>query len=212
MLDQLVTELASRQYGCFSRLQVLAAGADDDLVHRRLAARRWLRAAPGVYALPGWPRSWQRDVWSAFLDVGPQAVVSHEAAARLHGLPLFAGDERVVLTVAHGDHQRPGRFLVHQSTDLRQTQLVRVDGLRVTSIPRTYADLAATTQAARFERSVDMAASERKLVIAELAALHAEMSRPGKRGMRLLGRVVGYRGAGYVPPNSELERWMRQAI
>ena len=212
MLDQVVSELASRQYGCFSRLQALGAGADDRVISRRLAARRWLQAAPGVYALAGCPGSWLRQLWIAYLDVGPHAVVSHEAAARLHRLPLFAAGPRAVLTVPHGDHERPGPCLVHQSTDLRPEQVVSVDGLPVTSIPRTYADLAAISPAARFERSVDMAASERRLVIGELAALYQELSRPGKRGMKLLGHVVGYRGAGYVPPNSELERWMRRAI
>ena len=212
--DKLIYELASRQYGSFNRRRALDAGFNDDMIATRLRTGRWLHAAPGVYSLPGFPDSWWRRIWIAHLDVGTHSVVSHESAAQVDGLPLFSAEGRVVVTVPHGDHQRKGRFEARQSTDLRPEHVRLVDGLPVTTPVRTYVDLAATNtrRRVRFERSVDMAVADRTVDLQELAALYEELKRPGKRGMRMLGQVVGYRGAGYVPPDSELGRWLREAI
>lgn len=118
MVDSIVTENASEQCGLFSRRQVLGAGGNDNLISRRLESGRWLRVATGVYSLAGWPQSWRRSLWSAHLHVSPASVVSHEAAAALHGLILFRPGP-VIVTVPHGDHERPiNDVRVHQSTDL----------------------------------------------------------------------------------------------
>jgi hypothetical protein len=145
MVDDRIHKLASRQYGSFSRGQVLGLGFTDKVIIDRLRSRRWQHVAPGVYSLPGLPDSWWRRVWIAHLDVGPHSVVSHESAAQVDGLPLYSGEGRVILTVPHGDHERRGPFEVRQSTDLRPEHVRRVDGLPVTTPVRTYVDLAATS-------------------------------------------------------------------
>ena len=214
MIDEHIYKLASRQYGSFNRAQLLALGCTDRMIAARLASRRWVQVAPGVYALPGFPDSWWRRIWIAHLDVGTHSVVSHESAGQVRGLPLFSSAGKIVLTVPHGDHERRGPFEVRQSTDLKPEHVSLVAGLPVTTPVRTYFDLAATHghRRARFERSVDMAAADNLIDLKELSAFYDELKRPGKKGMRLLGQVVSYRGAGYVPPDSELGRWLRKAI
>src|SRR5438067_11313840 len=128
MLDQRIHELASRQYGCFNRTQLLELGGDDRLISRRVASGAWLLAAPGVYSLPGHFDSWYRQLWIAHLDVGLHSVVSHDAAARLHRLELFLRSRLVVLSVPHGDSQRRGPFELHQSTDLQPHHVTRIMG------------------------------------------------------------------------------------
>lgn len=205
MLDAAIYELASRQNGSFSRSQVLSLGANDDAIDHRLRTGRWLPVHPGVYSLPGWPSSWMRALWQAHLDVGPQSAVSHEAAAALHGF-LYFPPGPVVLTVAHGDHHRPGPGVVHQSRDLQPAHVTLIDGLPVTSPSRTVVDLAACTGRERLSRALDDAHVARRCSIDEVAALYAELRRPGKRGLKMLGRLLAMRGPGYVPTESELER------
>lgn len=212
MVDAVVVSIARVQCGLFSRLQVLVAGGDDKLICRRLESGRWLRAAPGVYCLPGWLDSWPRSLWSAHLDIGPSSVVSHEAAAALHGLILFRPGP-VILTVAHGDHERDSRlWRVHQSTDLRPAHVTQIDGLPVTTVPRTLCDLAAVAGRERLARSLDEAHVGGLCPISEVQALYDELSRPGKRGMRRLGQLLALRGPGYVPPESVLERRLHRIL
>jgi hypothetical protein len=206
MSDDAIHALASRQFGLFSRLQANELGFPAHIVHQRLAAGRWLQVAPGVYSLPGWPDSWHRRLWRAHLDVGLHSVVSHEAAAALHGLtPIPAG--RVTVTVPHGDHERGADYEVRQSTDLRPHHCTTVDGLPVTTPARTLVDLAPRIGFHRLGRAVDDAHVARRCRIEDVVAVYDELRRPGKRGMRTLKGVLALRRVGgYVPPESVLER------
>ncbi|MDP9386873.1 MAG: DUF559 domain-containing protein [Actinomycetota bacterium] len=211
MDDGSIAALAGAQHGLFSRGQALEAGVTPQLIGRRLRAGRWLSLAPGVYGHPGWPDSWRRRLWMAHLDVGPGSVISHESAAALHHLSLFRPGP-VVLTVVHGDHERPAPWTVRQSTDLRPDHVTRVEGLPVTTPARTLFDIAAFTSEARLARAVDEAHVSGVCRVEELAALYEALRRRGKRGMKVLGHVVASRGDGYVPPESVLERRLLKVL
>ncbi len=211
MVDDAIAELASRQYGLFSRAQAAAAGCSRSLVQRRLAAGRWLLEAPGVYGLPGWPGSWRRSLMLAVLDAGTEAVVSHRAAAALHRLTAFLPGGLEV-TVPHGNHQRRSDVTVHQCTDLRECDRVVVDGLPVTTPARTLFDLAAVTRRGRLAVALDDAHASRACSIEEVRAVYDALARRGKRGMKMLGAVLAERGSGYVPPGSELERRLLRVL
>ena len=211
MLDEEVAELASRQYGLLRRAQAFDKGATNAMTYRRLAAGRWLQLAPGVYGVPGWPWSWHRSLWLAHLDVGPASVVSHEAAAAVHRFASFRPGP-VVLTVPHGDHERPCPWTVHQATDLRSNDVVMVDGLPVTTKARTLFDLAKVTRRGRLELAVDDAHVSGACRVEEVMAVYAALRRRGKPGMKMLGAVLRARGPGYVPPGSVLERRLLKVL
>ncbi len=67
-------------------------------------------------------------------------------------------------------------------------------------------DLAAVTPRSRYVRALQDAHVRRLCRLEEVGALYLALRRRGKRGMRMLGQVLETRGAGYVPPESELER------
>lgn len=217
MLDSAIATIASCQCGLFSRQQALNAGGYDELILRRLTAGRWLQMAPGVYSLPGFADSWHRRLWLAHLDAGPQSVVSHEAAAALHGL-LYFKPGPVVLLTTHGDHHRPvpkqapGRPIVRQSRDLRPQHVTHIAGLPVTTIPRTFCDLAASCSRGRIERAVDDAHLTKRCTIADITALAADLCRPGKRGLPWLLQALGERGPGAAIPESQLERMLHKVL
>lgn len=148
----------------------------------------------------------------AHLDIGPASVVSHEAAAALHGLLLFPPGP-VILTVPHGDHERPSpRWRVHQSTDLQPVHATLIQGLPVTKVARTLFDLSAVAHAERLGRAIDDAHVSRLCRVDEIRTLYDELRRPRKPGMKRLGELLTSRGDGYVPPESVLERRLLKAL
>jgi hypothetical protein len=205
MFDAAVAELASRQYGLFSRPQVFELGGTSRLIEVRLASGRWTHEADAVYGLPGVPESWWRRLWRAFLATGPDAVASHDTAAALHRLTNYPPG-RLVLTTLHGDHHWHGLAEMRQSKDLRPEHVVILRGLPVTTTARTLFDLSAVSGAERLAIAVEDAHITHTCRLEELIALYDELRRPGKRGMKKLGRVLATRGPGYVPPESWLER------
>jgi hypothetical protein len=204
-MDAAIADLASRQYGLFSRAQAAALGATNRIIHTRLAAGRWIKEAEGVYGVPGWPESWWRRMWRAYLATGESAVVAFEAAAAIRGLTNFPKG-RVVLATPHGDHHWHGLCEMRQLTDLVPEHTSVVGGLRVTTVVRTLFDLARFTGEQRLAVAVEDAHITGECRLEELHALVDELRRPGKKGMRLLGKILSERGPGYVPSESWLER------
>jgi very-short-patch-repair endonuclease len=211
VFDAAVADLAKRQYGVCSRAQVITLGASDIMIWRRTQSGRWTDEAEGVYGIPGWPESWWREVWRAFLATGPDAVVSHETAAAIHGMANFPRG-RIVLTTAHGDHHWHGLADMRQSTDLDPEHVRIRDGLPVTTPVRTLFDLSAVTGRERLATAVEDAHVTKQCRLEELITLYEELRRPGKHGMKKLGRILAERGPGYVPPESVLERLLLKLI
>lgn len=75
-------------------------------------------------------------------QVKPGAVLSHGSAAVLHGLPVWSeAIERVHLTRNRRTGARRGRDVELHTASLPPTQVILVDGLATTTLPRTVADL-----------------------------------------------------------------------
>src|SRR4051794_27237498 len=146
--DLVASQLALRQHGTFSRWQLLPRGISPRSIARRLNEGYWLLLHPGVYALAGSGDTFERRLWAGGLAVGPDALVSHEAAAQVHGVPHVIRN-KVVLTNAHGWHHRLEGVTVHQLDDVLTEHRTGVNGLPVTTRARTIVDLAAVVHPAR---------------------------------------------------------------
>lgn len=204
-VDVSIGKLASRQQGTFSRRQVLAAGGSDAGINRRVNAGRCVRVLPGVYIVEGSAASWLRDVWCGLLATGPDTVVSHETALRLHGIADIP-PWPVTLTVPHGRGSTVPRLRVHQIDDLRPAHVTRVRGLPVSRPDRAIVEVAATFRSRRLGRVLDDAVAARLASYTGVARCLGDVARRGKPGVRRLGEVLDDRGDGYVPPASDLER------
>lgn len=211
MLETMLADLASRQYGLFPRAQAQAVGLTERLIEMRLRTGRWVRVAPGVYGLPGVPPSWRRDLMAACLQAGPGGVVSHEAAAALHGLATMTPGP-VVVMLAHGDHQHLRTGRLRQSTDLRLHHCTVVDGIPVTTVARTIVDLAGAVRPGRLRMVVEDALAARKCTLDDLSRCYEELRRPGKRGMTSIGLVLRSLGPGPVRSATVLERLLRKVL
>ncbi len=78
--------LATHQRGVLTTAQAVALGLDDALVDRRIGEGRWQRVHRGVYVVHAGPLPWLTRAQAALLYCGPDAALSHDSAAWLHGL------------------------------------------------------------------------------------------------------------------------------
>lgn len=140
------------------RSEALQRGAADHQLQRQCRTGAWRRIRPGRYAsadafdaLDTHERHRLRAV-ETLRAASADAVLSHQSAAVVHGLDLW----NTPLSVTHLTRNRPtgGRRTRHRhvhSAVLRPEEIADVDGLPVTTVARTVADLARTLP---FEQAV----------------------------------------------------------
>lgn len=209
--DARLALLAGRQAGAFTFAQALELGFPRATISRRLSSGAWTRVLPGVFVVGGTPESRMLRLWSAVLAVGPQAVLTHETAALLHGaerLPLAP----VTLTAPHGGHHRLPGVVVHQIDDLAEWQRSTWCGLPISSAARCVVELGATCGVETIGLVADDLVRGGRTTYAAIAAVLADISRPGKPGIEKVARALDERGDGFVPPASELERRLFGAL
>ena len=135
-----VARIAARQYGRITAQQLIAAGVDRDRIKRWRADGRLRSEHTGVFTL-GHPDPSARGVYrSAALAAGPGAVVSHRAAAHLLGLLRGTPPAAEVTIPVDNGRRRPG-IRIHRSS-LHHLDVSILDGIPITTVPRTLLDLA----------------------------------------------------------------------
>jgi hypothetical protein len=106
--DERVRAVAGRQGRVISRRQVLEAGLSDGWLARQVAARRWQRVHPGVYATHTGPLPYAGRCWAAVLYAGAGAALADVAAWQREAAtpPGHTGD-RITVAVDHARRVRP---------------------------------------------------------------------------------------------------------
>jgi predicted transcriptional regulator of viral defense system len=133
-----LAELAGKQSGVVSRVQLESLGVSDSALSRWVQAQRLHRIHRGVYALGHSALSLDARLVAALLYAGDEAVFSHTTAAWIWRL-IEAEPKRIHLTVSGRRSSLPD-VRVHRS---RGIEVVEHRGFRVTSVARTLVDLGA---------------------------------------------------------------------
>ena len=209
LVDKLAADLARRQEGAFSRRQLLALGASNSAIDRRLASGAFLSFPPqGIHGLPSHAGTWRRQLWIAHLAHDGSAIAGH-AAAVLHRFEGFRPG-RIELVVPPEGPSRSAVADLHRCEDVRTT---KVDRLPVTTIAQTVADLCGTPWAAHIERGLDHSLLTGRLTVADLEERLSAYEGTRRHGLPLLRALTVERGdAAFVPPESELERYLRRLV
>jgi very-short-patch-repair endonuclease len=154
--DREIGELAGRQQTMVTAGQLRGLGLSRSAVTRALRRGRLYRVHRGVYSLVvSGARPALAAERAALLACGPGAVLSHHAAARVHGFRA-AGAREIHVTVVAQRRVHPG-LVVHWTNALDRTERARVGGLAVTSVARTVIDLAPGLSLRGLEHLVDQA-------------------------------------------------------
>ena len=184
-------QVASRQHGVFGTRQLPDLGITCDQVHQLVRRGSIERLDPQVYRMAGAPRTWMSDLSAGLHGLGPDAVVSFRAAAKLHGFDRFTHDE-LEFTVMR---RRRGAFFldatIHTSLVLPKSDIVIIRGLRTTHPIRTIIDLAALRiREERLEAAVDSAVRLGLASVDNIARRLQQLRGKGRSGVRRLDRVL----------------------
>jgi hypothetical protein len=187
--------------GLWQRTDLVAGGYTAREVDLLLRRRRLAAVRRGAYVEAEDERLGAEAARHALLAhataprLHPESVFSHVSAAVLHGLPPWDVPlERVHATRARrSGARRSGVVLLHAAALLPE-EIVTVDGLAVTSVPRTVVDLA---RSVGFDRAVAMADAALRREDIDRALLVEALGRAARRpGLATARRVVAFADGG----------------
>ena len=188
-----------KQHGVITRGQALSAGLSPRQVEHRLCSGVWSRLLPRVYAPVELRATWHQRVMAACLWAGDGAAASHRTAAALLRLPGFAKAKIEISTPRR--LRRPG--LVAYRRSLRPNDVMKVDGIPVTSVPITLLNLAAVESLDRLEVAVDDVLVRGLVTWGRLQRVFEEDMRGVAGAVPLRSVLEGYK---HAAPESPLER------
>jgi len=173
-----------------TRRQLLGLGFSAKSIEHRVGRGRLHLITRGVYAV-GWSRLTREGRWmAAVLACGEEAALSHRSAAALWDIGHEAPG-RIDVSVKRSIRVQRRGLKVRRRPTLAQEDVVRRNGIPVTSPTRTLIDLATELGSIALERAVNEA-DKRDLIDPE--ALRTALDRyEGERGVRLLRKLLDKR-------------------
>lgn len=133
-------QIAEDQGGYFIAKQAREVGFTWERLSYYANRKKFARIVRGVYRLVNFPSSRFEDLYMARLRTGPESVTSHESALSVFGLSDVL-PSKVHVTIPRTGSRRRRDLRLH-TQQLDREDIVKREGLRVTSVPRTIADVA----------------------------------------------------------------------
>jgi very-short-patch-repair endonuclease len=193
--------LATRQHGVVARRQLLGRGVSPKAIQERLTRGAWHRLHAGVYAIGHAPLGIEARWMASVLACGPGASLSHRSAGKLWRL-IPRSHAIAEVTRPRGHRSRQG-ILAHRAP-LPGDETTVLNGIPVTSVPRTLFDLAADLKKGPLEKALNEAEVRGftdKLSLSDLLERY-----PRKRGSAAIRDLLGNRKRARGVTRSELER------
>lgn len=188
--------------GFLTRSEALALGMPSSTLQEWVDIGHLTLVGRGVYVLPG------------VLDAEPtllraatarlDAVVSHESAARLHGVDGLDPSRITVSVPVRRSNRFPG-VIVHQLTDLMPEHTRPMFQMSVTNPTRTIIDLAAVLPPKLLAQCLDQGVRMRLTTYERVAEMVSELARKGKPGIAKLRKILEVRLGGPFVSESAME-------
>lgn len=134
-----IYQVAEQQAGYFTSQQALAAGYTQPLLAYHTRTCRFSRIKRGIYRLSLFPEVPFADLFVAWLQTGQDSVISHDSALVVYGLSDIL-PSRIHVTMARTASRRRTDLQLHTNR-LTSDEITRREGLPVTTVPRTLADV-----------------------------------------------------------------------
>lgn len=213
MLDHMgisrrVLDLATRQGGYIRRDQMLSLGLSPSAVDRRVNEGEIILVTPGVYLVI--PSSDHIDLIRGAVLALPGAVVTHQSAAHLLSFPRLPALKPTVVVPSHTTHRFPG-VVVRRCDDLIDSDVVDVEGMAVTGVPRTFFDLGGLLRFREFDAIGESLVIAGRMDLDEFERITRRLARRGKPGSRAARDFLEIR-AGSHRPATVLERKGRAVL
>ncbi len=202
-----VAALMRRQFGVISRQQLVDAGVSLGAIRGRVNRGEWVSIFDGVYVpctvAIGW---WQRAM-AALLRAGPDAALSHASAGFVLGLESLSDQSprTIDVSVRGGRRVRVPGIVVHQVSDPLPSFTSR--GLQVTTLARTFVDLAGVLDEERLEFALDSAHRRCRRLGDWLEQYLSELDPRGHAGIATLVKLLRLRRDGSTESPLEVKVW-----
>jgi hypothetical protein len=138
-----VAGIAAEQDGVVTAAQCVATGMSREEIVQRCRAGHWRGVFRGAYYVNGAVAEvpLRARIRAALLILGPASVATLTSAAQVHQLPCVPDDPAVHACVPAALRRLDQPGLVVRQLVLADSDHLEVDGFRVTTVPRTLADL-----------------------------------------------------------------------
>jgi hypothetical protein len=182
-------ERSLRQQGLVHRRQVEDLGIGRSRF-RRLVEQGYVRqVAPQVYVVGAAVPTWEQQLMSGLLQLGPESWVCAMSAAALHRFDTFRPGP-VCFLVPPERRSVPTVGRVRSSSRLDDDDTAVVGGFRCTSAARTIFDLASLVPIKRLEHAVDSGLRDQKFTEAELVGLLGRLRERGRTGVARMEAAI----------------------
>jgi hypothetical protein len=186
MWDARIAELAGRQFNRISRGQLFELGLSEKAITHRVLAGRLVAVEQGVFAIAPVLDD-ERGRWMGATLTAPGSVLSHLSAAGAWGLLSLSRRFEYVTRPGSGGPRRHGGVLAYRSSTL-DGDVADIDGIPVTTVPRTLLDLSRTVGNAALARALREAVRLKRTTLAVLGDRLGDYR--GRRGSRRLAATV----------------------
>lgn len=206
-------QLAERQHGVVATHQARPFATTSQL-RREFASNRWRRCAPGVFRAAGAPAGPYALVMVALLRAGPGAVVSHQSALALFGLPgpKLTPVHTTRMRGSNGVKVRGDGIVPHESRRLPPHHITVHDGFPTVTPSRALADASRTEGIGRLERWLDWLWVRRLVSATSVTEVLGDLWNRGRPELKKLAHVMRDRGSDYIAPASGLESRLNSVL
>lgn len=167
--------------------QARDAGFTRPLVYHNVQAGRTRPIEHGIFRLREFPETAFADLFVAWLRTGPDSVISHESALSVYGLSDVLPGEIHVTVRRTASRRRRGMRL--HTKRLTKDEITRRQGLPVTTVPRTLADVIVSGLDEELVHQATQQAVARGLATREQLLTYA--AQRGGRAARVIRRALG---------------------
>ena len=209
--SQRLAAIAKSQYGVFTRSQARTVNVMDRTIDGRVANGVYERIHPHVLCFAGSPATWHRSVMASVLSAGSVSAASHTTAAYLWGLTSLRPDQPEVTSRRHL-RVRTDDFVVHESKDLLEADIVAVAEIPVTTAVRTVVDLGASAPMGVVARCLDAGLRTNLFTLSEIQDFVKRVARPGRTGVGTIRPLIEERHAWQSVTESTLEDLFRSIV
>ncbi len=187
---RLVNHLLARG-GVALRSELLELGVSVSSIDRRITSGLIRSFGGGAVGLIDDSKTDEHQRRAALIQ-RPDAVLAFETAAEVHGFPLGTIDHEQLHLLTNASNSARGHLgIIHRTKHLPEVDVTIVDGLRVTTVERTYLDLAICFAYGRMRWLGEHLLIEQRMTGPTLLACASSLARRGRAGTRFRRMLLG---------------------
>lgn len=198
-------------HGIVTKRDLIGDGCTTNVIRRSVTEGLLVRVHDGVYRLATSPETFESRCVAA-CSADPHALVTGLAAGRLWGFRHVHRTSEPIMLVDHARTPITTGVILRRTNRLCDDDIVvRADGIRLASPPRTWFDCARDLDDERFEALTEWVL-DRHTTMPTLWRLTTRMSTRGRPGLARVHRVISSRAIWQKPADSRLELRVLNAL